>query len=266
MKKFKVLLVCSVCPLLFLLSACSESFTDARDGQSYDVVQIGSQTWMAENLNYAAVAESGANASGNGAYCPDGDERNCKRMGRLYTWAAAQTACPEGWRLPTREDFVALAKAAGDTAGSAGSSELNGAGVSAGSSELNGADASVFANAGAALKSSSGWFKKGNGTDGVGFRALPAGYMAAPEAAAEQLDGTAAEQLDGTAAAPSGESAGESAGKFDGIGGYAYFWSATTDGQESAFAHYLFLDFSSSAAEIRSFDKLSARSVRCVRR
>lgn len=213
--------------------ACSESFTDERDGQSYDVVEIGGQTWMAENLNFdigaagasgaASVASvpgaaSVASAARNAAsFCPEGDARNCSKYGRLYTWDAAQNACPMGWRLPTREEFESLVAAAGN--GSA-------------------------AKAGAALKATSGWFKKGNGNDAVHFRALPAGFMSA----VENSDGSAA-----------------GAGKFDGIGGCAYFWSSATDPEEPAFAQYLFLDFSSDAAEIRSFVKSSAYSVRCVR-
>ena len=54
-------------------------------------------------------------------------------------------------------------------------------------------------------------------------------------------------------------------GRFDGIGGYAYFWSATSDSEESAFAYYLYLDFSSRSAQIASFSKEDARSVRCVK-
>lgn len=203
MKKFNVLLACFVYSLLFFLSACSESFTDVRDGQGYSVVQVGSLTWMAENLNFEM----------EGSFCPDGDERNCKKLGRLYTWDVAQKACSEGWRLPTRDDFVTLVVAA-DESKADGSLEQNAAGV--------------------ALKSTSGWFKKGNGNDALGFKALPAGYMAADS-------------------------------KFDGIGGYAYFWSSTTDDDEGTFAHYLFLDFSSASAELKSFDKGSARSVRCVK-
>lgn len=185
--------------------ACSESFTDERDGQSYDVVEIGGKTWMAENLNFD-MAATGASEN-SASFCPEGDSRNCSKYGRLYTWEAAQNACPAGWRLPTREEFESLVAAAGN--GSA-------------------------AKAGAALKATSGWFKKGNGTDEVGFAALPAGYHSSDE-------------------------------KFDGIGGYAYFWSSATDPDESAFAQYLFLDFSSDAAEIRSFVKSSGYSVRCVR-
>lgn len=195
--------------------ACSESFTDERDGQSYDVVEIGGKTWMAENLNFD-MAATGASEN-SASFCPEGDSRNCSKYGSLYTWAAAQNACPMGWRLPTREEFESLVAAAGN--GSA-------------------------AKAGAALKATSGWFKKGNGNDAVHFRALPAGFMSA----VENSDGSAA-----------------GAGKFDGIGGYAYFWSSATDPDESAFAQYLFLDFSSDAAEIRSFVKSSGYSVRCVR-
>ncbi|MCQ2125151.1 MAG: fibrobacter succinogenes major paralogous domain-containing protein [Fibrobacter sp.] len=196
--------------------ACSESFTDERDGQSYDVVEIGGKTWMAENLNFD-MAATGASEN-SASFCPEGDSRNCSKYGRLYTWEAAQNACPAGWRLPTREEFESLITVAGNGGDVAGGSGLE---VAA-------------AKAGAALKATSGWFKKGNGTDEVGFAALPAGYHSSDE-------------------------------KFDGIGGYAYFWSSATDPDESAFAQYLFLDFSSDAAEIRSFVKSSGYSVRCVR-
>ena len=185
-----------------LLMSCSESFTDSRDGQSYDVVKIGEQTWMAENLNFETA----------GSFCPEGDARNCKRLGRLYSWAEARSVCPDGWRLPTKEDFEALVAATSDDA----------------------AQSSSHSRAGLALKSSDGWFKKGNGSDALGFKALPAGYRGAD-------------------------------GKFDGIGGYAYFWSATEESENrEANAFYLFLSFSSDAASINAFAKEDYRSVRCV--
>ena len=193
--------------VVFIFAACSESFTDPRDGQSYDIVQIGPQTWMAENLNYEI----------EGSACPEGDNRNCSKYGRLYTWKAAQKACPEGWHLPDRADFEQLITSAGGT-------------------DL----ASGMAVAGEKLKSTSGWFKKGSGSDEFGFTALPAGY---------RLGGN-----DGSENA---------AGKFDGIGGYAHLWSAseTADG----LAYYLLLDFSSKAAKLSAFGKDEARSVRCVK-
>ncbi len=191
----------------FLLTSCSESFTDSRDGQSYGVVKIGEQTWMAENLNFETV----------GSFCPEGDSRNCKRLGRLYSWAEASSVCPDGWRLPTKGDFESLVAA----------------------------QSSSQSRAGAALKSSDGWFKKGNGTDDFGFKALPAGYRGA------------------ISKADDGAIAG---GKFDGIGGYAYFWSATEDSENpESNAYYLFLSFSSDAASLNAFAKEDYRSVRCVK-
>ena len=80
------------------LVACSESFTDPRDGQAYDVVKIGDRTWFAENLNFAT----------EGSVCPEGDKRNCDIYGRLYTWDDARAACPEGWRIPTADDWMEL--------------------------------------------------------------------------------------------------------------------------------------------------------------
>lgn len=191
-----------IASLSFLLIACSESFTDSRDGRSYNVVKIGNLTWMVENLNYETETSA----------CPDGDSRNCKRLGRLYSWAEAKTVCPEGWRLPTSADFAQIL---------------------------------AQPNAGAALKAKDGWFKKGNGTDDFGFNALPAGYR-----------GAISKSDDGTI----------SGGKFDGIGGYAYFWSATEDPENpESNAYYLFLAFNSKSASVNSFSKNDLRSVRCVR-
>lgn len=190
-----------VAALAFLLSACSESFTDSRDGQSYGVVKIGEQTWMAANLNFETA----------GSFCPEGDSRNCKRLGRLYSWAEAASVCPEGWRLPTKADFEKLI------------AEM-----------LKGGVASSKGDAGAALKAKDGWFKKGNGSDVLGFKALSAGFRGAD-------------------------------GKFDGIGGYAYFWSATEDDEfPESLAYYLFLSFSSDAASLNAFAKADYRSVRCI--
>lgn len=176
---------------------------------------------MAENLNFETA----------GSFCPEGDSRNCKRLGRLYSWAEAKSVCPDGWRLPTKKDFESLVAAtSGEAAQSSSQSQAGNSGA-----VPNASNAVQNNRAGAALKASDGWFKKGYGSDALGFKALPAGYRGAD-------------------------------GKFDGIGGYAYFWSATEDPENSeSNAFYLFLSFSSDAASINAFAKEDYRSVRCVR-
>lgn len=79
------------------------TLTDSRDGKNYKTVKIGSLTWMAENLNY----DNSATATGSidSSFCYDGIPANCEKYGRLYQEYAATAVCPEGWRLPTADDW-----------------------------------------------------------------------------------------------------------------------------------------------------------------
>jgi uncharacterized protein (TIGR02145 family) len=63
-------------------------------------VVIGSQTWLAANMNYAT--DAGA------SYCYMNDSSNCDTYGRLYTNGAAQTACPSGWHLASDSEWMTL--------------------------------------------------------------------------------------------------------------------------------------------------------------
>ena len=82
------------------ITASSSSVGKVKDraGNEYPVVHIGDQYLMAENLNYKT----------EGSACYDDQESNCELYGRLYTWEAAMTACPDGYRLPSRNDYTIL--------------------------------------------------------------------------------------------------------------------------------------------------------------
>jgi uncharacterized protein (TIGR02145 family) len=72
---------------------------DSRDGRIYITISSGNQVWMAENLNYSTSSES---------WCLDENDRNCERYGRLYNSSIANTVCPPGWQLPSKNDFETL--------------------------------------------------------------------------------------------------------------------------------------------------------------
>ena len=117
---------------------------DSRDGKTYRTVKIGSQIWMAENMNYDA----------KGSKCYKNNPNNCTKYGRMYNWETAMKACPSGWHLPSNGEWDVLHNYAGGS------------------------------YAGIKLKARSGWYSCGASNyshypyceDTYGFSALPGGY------------------------------------------------------------------------------------------
>ena len=206
--------------------------TDERDGQTYKTVKIGTQTWMAENLNYAYTGvpyNYSGSTSDSTSWCHNNAAANCTKYGRLYTWAAAMDSvgtwsangkgcgyiktcsptypvrgiCPEGWHLPTQTEWNTLFTAVG------GSS-----------------------TAGEVLKSTSGWNSSGNGSDTYSFSALPAGNRG-------------------------------NNGGFDYEGIYALFWSSTENNRNNAYNMYLYYYYGD--ADLSNRIKDYGFSVRCVK-
>jgi uncharacterized protein (TIGR02145 family) len=113
--------------------------TDA-DNNNYSIVQIGTQTWMAENLNYS---------TGN-SWCYDNNSSNCNTYGRLYDWQTALGACPSGWHLPSDAELTVL------------TDFLGGESIAGGKMKEAGTAHWLSPNTGA--------------TNSSGFTALPGGY------------------------------------------------------------------------------------------
>jgi uncharacterized protein (TIGR02145 family) len=92
--------------------------------RSYRVVRRGSRCWMRENLDIGTMV-AGVSQSDNGLvekYCYNNDTANCGAYGGLYQWdeameysngEGARGICPDGWRLPTLQEYDDLAHAPG---------------------------------------------------------------------------------------------------------------------------------------------------------
>ncbi|WP_405333034.1 fibrobacter succinogenes major paralogous domain-containing protein [Fibrobacter sp.] len=150
---------------------------DTRDQKTYKTIVIGTQTWMAENLNYS----DSKFYSKYRAKCYNDTLDYCAKYGRLYTWSAAMDSigvfstngkgcgrgkicsltypvrgiCPEGWHLPSVDEIKTLVTTVGG-------------------------DDPKLANK--VLKSTNGWWNRDfydetieNGLDAYGFSALPSG-------------------------------------------------------------------------------------------
>ena len=208
------------------------TLTDSRDGQTYKTVTVGKQTWMAENLNYAYIGipyNFSGNTSDSTSWCYGDNPANCTKYGRLYTWAAAMDSvgtwstnskgcgygtacsptypvrgiCPEGWHLPTNAEFETLFTAVGGQS-----------------------------TAGKMLKSTSGWYSSGKGTDAYSFSALPAGRRYYN-------------------------------GYFNFEGNNAFFWSSTERGSD--YAYNMDMNYSNDDAYLNNRIKDYGFSVRCVK-
>jgi len=98
---------------------CRNQFLDS-EGNVYNTVKIGSQCWMAENLNIGTRINGNIDQSNNGTiekYCSFNIETNCDVYGGLYQWneimqysttEGVQGICPTGWYLPTDAEWITL--------------------------------------------------------------------------------------------------------------------------------------------------------------
>lgn len=122
----------------------AETVTDAN-GNVYNTVVIGSQTWMASNIKVNI----------QGSYIYNNNSSDIDTYGRLYTWDAAKNACPSGWRLPTQADFETFSQLQGGNQ------------VSGGKMKNSGTSYWQTPNTG--------------GTNASGFNAMPSGYRNASD-------------------------------------------------------------------------------------
>ena len=195
---------------------------DHRDSAIYDIVRIGNQIWMKENLNFDYKVDG----TSYGSYCYNNSADSCAKYGRLYTWAAAmdsattgcgdrkyseactgrvQGVCPNGWLLPDTAEWRALFAAVAEDLDTAGT----------------------------ALKTTSGWYDDGNGTDAFGFSALPSGNRSFYD------------------------------GNFNNAGNYAVFWSSSEFMLGDAYS--LYLNYADASAARGLSVKNFAFAVRCVK-
>lgn len=100
----KIISFLSLTVFLTAFYSCSleqpNTFTDERDGNVYEFVQIGDQVWMKENLRFKP--ESGI------YWAFDDVESRGDTFGFLYDWDRACEVCPKGWHLPTKAEWDSL--------------------------------------------------------------------------------------------------------------------------------------------------------------
>jgi len=229
------LLAVAVAAMAFTFSCSSDDdggggSDKGNDIGNYRTVVIGTQTWMAENLNYAVAGSKCHGEGGEVVIGYDGDDpittktlsnaevqANCDKYGRLYDWSTAMNfasscnsnscsnqiqtkhrgVCPYGWHIPSDAEWGALV---------------------------------TFAGGSRVLKAASGWDYNGNGTNDYGFSALPGGY-------------------------------GESKGFF-GIGQRGRWWSATEYNASSTYFRIMYN--TTNTLDNFTSNKSDLNSIRCV--
>jgi len=99
---------------------CGNTMTDVRDQKKYSTIKIGTQCWMAMNLNFGTGIRSGLLQRDNcipEKYCYNDVAANCESEGGLYAWdemmayettPGVQGLCPPGWHVPTENEWTIL--------------------------------------------------------------------------------------------------------------------------------------------------------------
>lgn len=191
------------------------------DGQEYYYEKIGNLEWFRNNIG----VRNGGASYGNADIMSD-------VFGRFYNFDDALTACPEGWRLPTEDDWLALGKAVG--------AESEKYGV------LTGIAAKLMADAefnGVTMWEY--WPAVGTITNESRFSAIPAGYL---------------NLGDRTETGEYPEAASY------GVYEYAAFWTADSVEEEDGMAYYRYMMATQPDLFISKGDKANfGASVRCVR-
>jgi uncharacterized protein (TIGR02145 family) len=154
---------------------CPGTTTVEYEGQVYNTIQVFSQCWLKENLNVGTMISGNHYQTNNGTtekYCYNNEPDSCAKYGGLYEWwemmqyttqQGAQGICPQGWHLPTDEEWKVL-EGAVDSQYRIGDPEWD--------YEMD----SRGLDAGRNLKTSTGWKYGGNGTDLFSFSGLPGGF------------------------------------------------------------------------------------------
>ncbi|MFZ5431176.1 MAG: fibrobacter succinogenes major paralogous domain-containing protein [Bacteroidota bacterium] len=146
------------CFIVTVTDANQGTFVDDRDGKQYKWIKIGDQVWMAENLAYLPAISPTSQGSAitpcyyvydyQGTDLTEAKQHpNYKTYGVLYNWPAAMASCPEGWHLPSDDEWATLIDFLGG-----------------------------IIYAGSEMKSVTGWNSPNSGaTNSSGFSALPGG-------------------------------------------------------------------------------------------
>lgn len=205
---------------------CGSDFVDPRDGQSYVTVQIGTQCWMAENLNIGTMINGNSNQTNNSTiekYCYNNDSYYCGKYGGLYQWDEAmqyvntpgtQGICPSGWHIPTDDEWKTLEMYLGMSQTHADASGWRGT------------------DEGGKLKATTDWQSPNTGaTNSSGFTALPGGYR--------------------------------SGGSFYVVFQYGHFWSSSSSNGTNAWNRSL--SYTNKQVARSTYYKTYGLSVRCVK-
>jgi uncharacterized protein (TIGR02145 family) len=109
---------------------CDGITTISLEGKLYNVVSIGAQCWMKENLNVGTMINDSLEMTNQGVlekYCYENNENNCDEFGGLYQWNEAmqysfeeysQGICPDGWHIPSSAELRLLIQTVSDNGNS----------------------------------------------------------------------------------------------------------------------------------------------------